>query len=144
MTGRLQSIYFHFPAGRFYLPHRSKLKKYLLHLFKEHKKQVRRVNYIFCTDAELLKINIQHLNHHTLTDIITFPYHAPGEPIVSDIFISIDRIRENAAKFQTTILNEVYRVMFHGALHLCGFQDKTQNQKLLMRQKENHYLRKYL
>ena len=143
MTRAQQSIYFHFPAGRVYLPQRTSLKKHLLRIFKDHGKRVGEVNFIFCSDAELLKINIQYLNHHTLTDIITFPYNEPDEPILSDIFISIDRIKENAAKFKTSVVSELYRVMFHGALHLCGFNDKTQHQKSIMRQKENHYLDLY-
>lgn len=143
MTNRSQSIYFHFPAGRVYLPNRNRLRKYLLSIFRKHGKKVGQVNYIFCSDADLLKINIKYLKHHTLTDIITFPYHNPGNPILSDIFISIDRIKENARKFETSVVSELYRVMFHGALHLCGYNDKTQNQKKIMRQKENFYLNHY-
>lgn len=97
------------------------------------------VNYIFCSDAYLQKLNVKHLSHNTLTDIITFDYNL-GRAISADIFISIERIDENANKFGVTFNDELHRVMIHGILHLCGYNDKTEDGKKLMRKKEDYYL----
>ena len=96
------------------------------------------VTYIFCSDEYLHKMNVQHLNHDTLTDIITFPYNS--NPIEGDIFISIDRVKDNAQDFKTTFENELHRVMIHGILHLCGYKDKTEEEEAFMRQKEDECL----
>lgn len=97
------------------------------------------VNYIFCSDGQLLEKNIEFLNHDTLTDIISFDY-TMGKLISGDIFISIDRVIENAKTFNTDFNNELNRVMIHGILHYCGYSDKTDEDKSLMRSKENYYL----
>ena len=94
------------------------------------------LNYIFCTDAYLHKINMEYLEHDTLTDIITFPY-AEHPFIESDIFISIDRVRENARKFEVPFEKEFLRVVIHGVLHLCGYGDKTPEEAAIMRKKED-------
>ena len=96
------------------------------------------VTYIFCSDEYLHKMNVQHLNHDTLTDIITFPYNS--NPIEGDIFISIDRVKDNAQDFKTPFENELHRVMIHGILHLCGYKDKTEEESKQMRQKEEECL----
>lgn len=98
------------------------------------------INYIFCSDAYLLGINQQYLDHDTYTDIITFDNSEIKGSITGDIFISIDRIRENAAQFNTSVDNELHRVMIHGVLHLLGYKDKTKKDKALMTQKEDFYL----
>jgi rRNA maturation RNase YbeY len=97
------------------------------------------ISYIFCSDEYLHKINLEHLQHDTLTDIITFNY-CEDDLINSDIFISVDRVRENAKTFKTSFENELSRVMIHGILHLIGFDDKTDDDKVLMRSKEDFYL----
>lgn len=97
------------------------------------------LNYIFCTDDYLHSINVAYLDHDTLTDIITFPYADPPR-IEGDIFISIDRIRENAATLRLPFLQELHRVMIHGVLHLCGQGDKTEQEKGQMRAKEDEAL----
>jgi rRNA maturation RNase YbeY len=102
------------------------------------------IHYIFCDDAYLLHLNQAHLKHNTYTDIITFPLSSKGEPVVAEIYISIDRVKENASKFQVPFLHELYRVIFHGALHLCGYKDKGKDEVELMRKKEDHYLQSYL
>lgn len=89
-------------------------------------------------------MNKQYLNHDTLTDIITFELSPKETPLTSDIYISIDRIKENAKDFHTSFTNELHRVIFHGALHLSGYKDKTKEQAQLMRSKEEEYLKKYL
>lgn len=95
--------------------------------------------YIFCSDNYLLRLNIEHLNHDTLTDIITFDYTKTGI-ISGDIFISIDRVTENAKTFLVTFQEELNRVMAHGVLHLIGFKDKTEKEKKEMREAENNAL----
>lgn len=94
------------------------------------------LNFIFCNDDFLHKINLEYLNHDTLTDIISFDY-CVGKELHGDIFISIERVRENAVEFEVAFDNELKRVMAHGILHYCGFKDKTEADLVLMRQKEN-------
>jgi rRNA maturation RNase YbeY len=97
------------------------------------------VSFIFCTDSFLLKMNKQYLKHNTLTDIITFDY-SEGGVISGDIFISLDRVFENASKFKVSNRDELLRVMIHGVLHLIGYSDKSKSQKSKMREKEDAYL----
>lgn len=94
------------------------------------------LNFIFCDDDFLHKINLEYLHHDTLTDIISFDY-CVGKELHGDIFISIERVRENAVEFEVAFDNELKRVMAHGILHYCGFKDKTEADLVLMRQKEN-------
>ena len=93
------------------------------------------INFIFCDDDYLLNINNQYLNHDTLTDIISFDYSV-GNQISGDIFISVERVKENAIEFETNFEEEMKRVMIHGILHYCGYKDKTDDDELVMRQKE--------
>ncbi|MEO5789963.1 MAG: rRNA maturation RNase YbeY [Gelidibacter sp.] len=97
------------------------------------------INYIFCDDAYLLDLNIEFLDHDTLTDIISFDYTL-GKLINGDIYISVERVRENAADFEVTFDNELSRVMIHGILHYCGYKDKTEDEEAIMRSKENYYI----
>lgn len=94
------------------------------------------LNFIFCDDDFLHKINLEYLHHDTLTDIISFDY-CVGKELHGDIFISVERVRENAVEFEVAFDNELKRVMAHGILHYCGFKDKTEADLVLMRQKEN-------
>ena len=120
----------------FKLKNKTKLKLWIKTIVDKEKHALGALNYIFCSDDELLEINIKHLNHNTFTDIITFDY-TENKKISSDIFISIDRVKENSKKFDTTFENELHRVMIHGVLHLCGYKDKTKSDIELMRKKEN-------
>ena len=97
------------------------------------------VSYIFCSDDYLHQMNIEYLNHDTLTDVITFPYN--DNPIEGDIFISIDRVKDNAQDLNIAFNDELYRVMIHGVLHLCGYSDETDEQEAEMRRKEDEYLK---
>jgi probable rRNA maturation factor len=97
------------------------------------------VNYIFCSDDSLLEKNIKFLNHNTLTDVISFDY-TMGKLISGDIFISIDRVIENAKAFKVSFSDELNRVMVHGILHYCDYKDKSKEEKKLMRSKEDYYL----
>lgn len=136
-------IHFHYQYGPFTFRHRTKVKAFIMQLFKEEHIALERLDYVFCTDSYLLELNRTHLNHDTYTDIITFPLSAPNDPVISDIYISIDRVKENAATLNNPFAKELYRVIFHGALHLCGFKDKTKKEKQLMREKEEFYLGSY-
>lgn len=124
----------------FKLQEKTKLKQWIKTVAEKEKHKTGNINYIFCTDDELLEINIRHLNHKTLTDIITFDY-TEGNTIHSDIYISIERVYENAKKFKVSFDNELHRVMIHGVLHLCGYKDKTDKDAELMRKKENQALK---
>ncbi len=101
---------------------------------------IKSINYIFCNDDYLHKINVDYLDHDTLTDIITFDNSESPGKIESDIFISIDTVASNAHDFNLPFENELHRVIIHGLLHLCGFKDKSPDEASLMRDKENYYL----
>ena len=101
--------------------------------------EVRDIAFVFCDDNYLLKINKEFLDHDTYTDIITFDYSV-GNEIISEIYVSTDRVEENAKKHKQTFENELHRVMIHGILHLCGYNDKLAEERQIMRDKENHYL----
>lgn len=101
---------------------------------------LKELNFILCSDEYLLRINQDYLNHDTYTDVITFDNSEELKTIVGDIFISIERIKENAVKFKHPIEHELSRVMIHGTLHLLGYRDKTKGEKLKMTEKEDQYL----
>ncbi len=125
-----QTIRFHFLA-EVPLRDRSRLKSFLPSIFKKEKKQLAELQYIFCSDDYLLSINKQYLDHDYYTDIITFDLSEPSQPINAEIYISVDRVRDNARSFGTTLKKELHRVIFHGALHLCGYGDKASRKRRL-------------
>ena len=139
---KIKNIHFYFNATAIGLTNRNQLKRWLSTIFLDEGRVLSNINFIFCTDQFLLSINNEFLGHDDYTDIITFSLGAPKEPIVGEIYISTERIRENAVKHACTIKNEIHRVMFHGVLHLCGYKDKTIKDKATMTAKENHYLDK--
>ena len=114
-------------------------KHWLKKVVNNEKKQLGEIVYVFCNDSYILQKNIQFLNHNFLTDVISFDYSAENK-ISGDILISIERIKENAKKFNVPFLNELDRVMAHGLLHLLGYNDKSKNEIKTMRDKENFYL----
>jgi len=140
MTSKAEILFFK-ENVRFTLRNKSEIPNWLIRLAKKHKRKIISLNYIFVNDEALLEMNRKFLNHDTFTDIITFDYSQDLKDkslIHGEIFISIDRVRENARKFQTTEKNELHRVMAHGLLHLCGFKDKTAaDQKQMRSQEEN-------
>ena len=117
-------------------------KKWLNQVILNEAKVEGDITYIFCNDDYLLEKNIRFLNHNTLTDVITFDY-CEGNSVSGDIFISIERVKENSVVFKVDFLTELNRVMVHGLLHLLGYKDKTERESNLMRKKENYYLSKY-
>ena len=132
-------IFFHTKNLLFELNDTLIVQDWLTKIIEQEEQQLSLLNFIFCDDDYLHKINVEYLNHDTLTDIITFPL-AELPTIEGEIYISIPRVRENASKFETTFDNELHRVLAHGVLHLCGYFDKTEVEAKLMRQKEEEAL----
>jgi probable rRNA maturation factor len=128
-----------FYQTKFGIKQATRLKIRLARIFKQEGQKLETLNYIFCNDAQLLKINQSYLNHKTLTDIITFDL-SEGKAIVGEIYISVDRVRENAALLKTSFKTELTRVMIHGILHLCGYSDKTKKDTTEIRKLEDKYL----
>jgi rRNA maturation RNase YbeY len=126
------------------LKNKKAIKSWIYNCIHSEKKSIECISIVFCSDEELLKINIESLNHHYYTDIITFELNEPSEPIVGDIYISIDRIKENAKNLNLSVKEEVLRVIIHGVLHLCGYKDKKTIDKEQMTQKENFYIHRFL
>jgi rRNA maturation RNase YbeY len=139
---RNYNIKFFFNNASISLGNRLDLKRKLDAIFSNENKPYSSLTFIFCTDKFLLSINNKFLGHDTYTDIITFPLNELGEPISGEIYISVDRVRENALTERCTIKNELHRVLYHGVLHLCGYKDKTRQDKNTMTFKENFYLKK--
>lgn len=135
-------VQFHFLSPVPNLRNRTALKAFLLSTLKKKHRHVSAVNYIFCSDDYLLNINKQFLNHHYFTDIITFDL-SEAEGLVAEIYISVDRVKDNAASYNTSFINELHRVIFHGALHLCGLKDKSPKESAEMRAAEQKILNRY-
>ncbi len=123
----------------FNLTRPSLREDWLSELAEKEGKKIEAVNYIFCDDEYLHKVNVEFLNHDNYTDIITFDYGI-GAELVSDIFVSVERVQDNAREYRVAFEDELDRVLAHGILHLCGYKDKTPADEALMREKENYYL----
>jgi rRNA maturation RNase YbeY len=143
MATRGSNIHFHFPDNGNYLKNRTDLKIFIDTIFKTYHYRLSKLDYVFCSDEDLYKINIEFLNHDYYTDIITFDL-SENAGIIGEVYISLDRIRENHINFNTSFQNEIHRVIFHGALHLCGINDKTKKEKLKMRELENILIAQFL
>ncbi|MEP7262983.1 MAG: rRNA maturation RNase YbeY [Bacteroidota bacterium] len=128
----------------FTLRGKTKLRKWISSSIRKEGFKLTSLNYIFCSDESLLEMNIRHLNHHTYTDIITFDLSSEKKTIDGEIYISIDRVKDNAAKFSIPFTQELHRVMIHGTLHLCGYKDKTPAAQKKMRKQEDFYLAKII
>ena len=140
---REASVHFYFKKINFRLGERRKLKRFIDSLINKEKKKLSSINYVFCNDQALLKINRTYLNHDFYTDIISFDLSDSPKNILGEIYISIDRVRENAEIFKNSFKDELHRVIFHGILHLCGYNDKTNREAEIMQKKENLYLNLY-
>ncbi len=121
----------------FHISNQNVISQWVSDTIDIHNSQIVEINYIFCSDQYLLEINKKHLNHDYYTDIITFDNSEQSGNIESDIFISIDRVQENANEQSTEFEQELHRVMIHGVLHLLGFKDKSEEEKQVMREKED-------
>ena len=137
----MKLIHFHNADTSYVLKNKRSISSWIRLVIKEEEKQLEEISYVFCSDDYLLKINQEHLNHNTYTDIITFDY-TEGEVISSEIYISVDRVKENAKNLSITAPDEMHRIIIHGVLHLCGYQDKSEQLAKEMRSKEDYYLTK--
>lgn len=135
-------FFFQYPGVT--LRDRNQLKNFIHRIFRQEKRSLGGLNYIFCSDKELLRINQEFLGHDFYTDIVTFELSESPGKIQGEIYISIDRVKENAKKLGVSFKSEIHRVIFHGALHLCGYGDKTKSEKEVMRGRENLLLNMYL
>jgi len=124
----------------FELTNEEEISTWLAKVILSENKKEGDINYIFCDDEYLVEINQQYLDHDTLTDIISFDYSV-GNELHGDIFISVERVRENANDFNVSFNDELLRVMVHGVLHYCGYKDKTSEDELLMRSKEDEKIK---
>lgn len=125
----------------FTLDHEKELTSWIAHVAQRYECTIEEVNFVFCSDAYLLALNQQHLDHDTLTDIITFPLHPRGAKELSgDIFISVERVKENAELFHVEHRDELHRVMIHGILHMAGEDDKDESSQIDMRKAEDFAL----
>jgi rRNA maturation RNase YbeY len=132
-------VCFFFEGTRSYLPQRAVLKKFIEKIFKSEGVSLLSLNYIFCTDKRLLEINREYLGHDFYTDIISFEL-SEGPGVMGEIYISVPRVKDNAQTIGIPAITELKRVMFHGALHLCGYKDKARAEILEMRKAEDRYL----
>ncbi len=131
-----ENIEFHFEDVDFDLDNEARLREWIRAVVESEKADIEQLTFIFCSDNYLHELNLSYLDHDTYTDVITFPYAEP--PLVhGDVFLSIERVRENAQSFNVTFEEELYRVMIHGVLHLCGYGDKSPEEIQLIRQKED-------
>ncbi len=133
-------INFHSESIDFKVTNPIKTKRWLKSVIESEGFELGEINYIFCNDEYLHKINVEYLDHDTLTDIITFDNSEDEALIEGDIFVSIERITDNSNDFKTSFEHEFRRVIVHGILHLCGYYDKTDEDEKQMRTKEDHYI----
>lgn len=123
----------------FQLSNEAKISSWITKIIEYHNCKQDEISYVFCDDEYLHRLNVQYLNHDTLTDIISFDY-SMGKTISGDIFISVERVEDNANDFEVDFNTELHRVIIHGILHYCGFKDKTEDDAKLMRAKEDEAL----
>lgn len=139
----MQQVHFYFHDRRPVLKDRKRLKGFIKDLFAKEKKKLGSINYVFCSDKHLHGINLGFLKHDFYTDIVTFDLSSNTEETEGEVYISVDRVKENANKLGAPFCEELHRVIFHGALHLCGYKDKKRADALKMRSKEDIYIKKY-
>lgn len=135
-----QNIFYFSEDIDYTLNHTTDMNQMIGQVSEKESVRIDYLNYIFCSDNYLLDINKKYLKHDYFTDIITFESSEEDGKVSGDIFISIDRAKDNAADYNVSLKNEVTRLIIHGLLHLIGFKDSTDDEKLLMRKKEDYYL----
>jgi len=139
----MNKVFFYNADVPFVLKNKQFLKSGIEDLFKREKQGLQRINYIFCSDDYLLRINQNYLKHNTLTDVISFYLSEETAPVFGEVYISTQRIKYNAITFNVPYYEEIVRVVIHGALHLCGYADKNKHEIIIMRSKEKFYLKKF-
>ena len=143
-TAKKTKVHFFSHDIQMRLKNTANLKHFIEFIFKKELQNLGSINYIFCSDKAILEINKKYLNHDFYTDVITFDLSQDNKAISAEVYISIERIRDNAKQLGLSIKSELHRVLFHAALHLCGYNDKKKKDKEIMRKKENELLAKYL
>lgn len=141
---QVKKVSFHYADKQLNIADKTGIKEIVENLFSLEKKKLDHIDYIFCSDDYLLEINKQYLQHDFYTDIVTFDLSENKEETIGEVYVSLDRIKDNAEKLQQPLKNETLRVIFHGALHLCGYKDKSDKDSKLMRSKEEEYINLYL
>jgi len=139
----MSRITFRYADRQLNITHKTAIRTFVETLFRKEKQKLGSINYVFCSDEYMLEINRSFLQHDYYTDIITFGLSAPHEAVEAEIYISIDRVKDNARQLGISFRDEMLRVIFHGALHLCGYRDKKKAEIALMRKKEEQYLRSF-
>lgn len=139
----MQTIFFRSTDRTLKFPGKRELALWIGNIFIQEEKQLTSLTYVFCSDDYLLKINNDFLKHDFYTDIVTFELSESKETIEGEIYISLDRVADNALTLDIPLKDEIVRIIFHGALHLCGYKDKKKEEIKLMRQKEDYYLSLY-
>jgi len=139
----MQKVHFYYVDRKPALKEKRRLKRFIEDLFVLQKAKLGNLSYIFCSDKHLLNINNEFLKHDFYTDVITFNLSSSKTQIDGDVYMSVDRIKDNAKMEGVSFKEELHRVIFHGALHLCGYKDKKKKDALIMRSMENKYLKLY-
>jgi len=136
-------VNFFYQSSKIQLKNKTRLKNFIYSLLKKEGKTLTLVNFIFCTDKELKTLNYEYLKHDFFTDILTFDLSEKRGEVIADIFISVERIQDNAKRFNISITKEFHRVIIHGLLHLCGYKDKKKVDIQKIRAAEDKYLAEY-
>jgi probable rRNA maturation factor len=142
MTKTNSAVQFHFPSSCS-LKRRLALKSFILSIFKREKQALESLQIVFCDDKFLLSLNRRFLQHDYYTDILSFRLSGRGAPLVAEIYISTERVRDNAINLETSFQRELHRVIFHGILHFCGYGDRSRAEIQQMRALEDKYLDRY-
>jgi rRNA maturation RNase YbeY len=137
------NVFFHYSDRQLTVKNKVKIRAFIQDIFINEEVNMKRIDYVFCSDEFLLNINKSFLNHDTFTDIVTFDLSDHPNEIIGEIYISIDRVKENATMHNCNFKTEILRVLFHGSLHLCGYKDKAKKDVIEMRAKENFYISTY-
>lgn len=119
---------------------KKEVRFWIKNVVKKENKKLSYLNFVFCTDSYLLELNQKYLKHNSLTDVIAFDFSESKKTIEGDVYISVDRVKENAKKYSPSFKKELLRVLLHGVLHLIGYKDKTKEQKKIMASKENVFV----
>ena len=142
-TQKKTKVHFFSPDIRSNLKNTVNLKLFIESIFRKERRKLSSITYIFCSDKTVLEINKEYLNHDFYTDVITFNLSPNNKTISAEVYISVERVRDNAKKLGVSIKSELHRVLFHAALHLCGYNDKKKKDIEIMRKKEDSLLFKY-
>ncbi|WP_447640901.1 MULTISPECIES: rRNA maturation RNase YbeY [Chitinophagaceae] len=140
----MKKVSFHYADRQLNIADKTGIKATVEDIFKLEKRKLDHIDYVFCSDEYLLEINNQYLQHDFYTDIVTFDLSENTDETIGEVYVSVDRIKDNAQKLQQPLKNEILRVIFHGALHLCGYKDKTDKESKLMRNKEDFYIQHHI